>query len=129
MARYNFLNVNPLGKIESDCVTRAISNALQEDYYVVQRKLELVAELFECEKLCVCCYKFLLDNVYDLERVEEYAGLTIREFANNCPNGTYLIRVDNHLTMMTDCVVYDTWDCLDEIVRIVWIVDKNKFIK
>ncbi len=127
MARYDFLNLNPLGAMELDCVNRAIALALNEDYDTIKRKLELVGELFECEKLCVCCYKFLLDEVYGLERIEEYAGLTIEEFSKHCPKGTYLIRVDQHLTVLVDNTVFDIWDCRDEIVRIVWVVDKNKF--
>ena len=39
MARYQFLNVNPLGEIEEDCVCRAISLALDKDYYKIQEKL------------------------------------------------------------------------------------------
>lgn len=127
MARYDFLNLNVMGKLENDCVNRAIALALNEDYLLIQRKLELVGELFECEKLCVCCYKFLLDEIYGLERIEEYAGCTIEEFSQYHPKGTYLIRVDNHLTTLIDGTVYDIWDCRDEIVRIVWVVDKNKF--
>lgn len=128
MAKYNFLNLNPMNSIELDCVTRAITLALNEDYYTIKRKLELVGELFECEKLCVCCYKFLLDEVYGLDRIEEYAGLTIEEFSKYRPSGTYLIRVDGHLTTLIDGTVYDIWDCRDEIVRIIWVVDKNKFL-
>ena len=123
MARYQFHNRNPLGEIENDCVCRAISLATNEDYSSIQRKLELVAELYDCEKLCVCCYKFLLDEVYGLDRIEEYSGLTIDEFSGFCPSGKFLIRVDNHLTYLENSVVYDIWDCRDEIVRIVWVVE------
>lgn len=101
--------------------------ALGEDYSTIKNKLNLVAELMECDKLCVCCYKFLLDEVYGLERIEEYAGLSIEEFSYDRPEGTYLIRVDNHLTTMIDSVIYDIWDCREELVRIVWKVEKNKF--
>jgi hypothetical protein len=122
MAKYSFLNLNPLGELEEDCVTRAIALVLCEDYYAIKRKLELVAELFECEKLCVCCYKFLLDEVYKLERIEEYAGVTIKEFAKHHKQGVYLIRVDNHLTALVNDTLYDIWDARDEIVRIVWVI-------
>lgn len=122
MAKYNFLNLNPLGELEEDCVTRAIALALCEDYYTIKRKLELVAELFECEKLCVCCYKFLLDEVYGLDRIEEYAGLTIEEFSQDYKQGVYLIRVDNHLTTLVNDTLYDIWDCRDEIIRIIWVI-------
>ncbi len=119
---YQFKNVNPLGKKELDCVNRAISGALNKNYYEVKNKLELVGALFNCEKLCVCCYKFLLNNVYNLERIEEYQGLTIKEFMKYNPYGTFIIRVDGHLTHCKDGICYDIFDCTDEIVDIVWQV-------
>lgn len=122
MARYEFLNLNPLNEIEEDCVCRAISLALQEDYYLIQRKLELIGELFECEFLCECCYKKLLDSVYDLKRVEDLKGIKIRDFVDNNPYGTYLIRIENHLTAVIDGTLYDLWDCLDEKIDILWKV-------
>lgn len=122
MARYKFLNLNPLGLREQDCVCRAISLALNEDYYTIERKLELVGELFECEQLCVCCYKFLLDNVYNLDRIEEFQGMTVNEFADFFPQGVYIIRVDGHCTCVIDNQLLDTWNCGNEIVDIVWKV-------
>lgn len=122
MARYQFLNVNPLGKIEEDCVCRAISLALDEDYYKIQEKLYLVAKLFECEYLCVCCYKYLLDNVYDLKRIEEVKGMTVEEFANYFPIGIFIVRVEGHLTCVIDNNIMDIWDCRDKIVDLVWEV-------
>ena len=122
MARYQFLNVNPLGEIEEDCVCRAISLALDEDYYKIQEKLYLIAKLFECESLCVCCYKYLLDDVYDLKRIEEVRGMTIEEFANYFPIGIFIVRVEGHLTCVIDNNIMDIWNCKDEIVDLVWEV-------
>ena len=122
MARYQFLNVNPLGEIEEDCVCRAISLALDEDYYKIQEKLYLVAKLFECESLSVCCYKYSLDDVYDLKRIEEVRGMTIEEFANYFPIGIFIVRVEGHLTCVIDNHIMDIWDCRDKIVDLVWEV-------
>lgn len=120
---YKFLNLNPLGARELDCVNRAISGALDINYYEVKNKLELVGALFDCDKLCVCCYKFLLDNVYNLERIEEFKGMSIKEFMKCNPYGTFIIRLDGHLTHCKDGICYDIFDCTDEIVDIVWIVN------
>jgi hypothetical protein len=120
MSRYQFLNLNPLNKIEEDCVCRAISLALEEDYYIILDKLYLVAELFECEQLCVCCYRFLLDNIYDLKRIEDCKGIKIKNFAKMNPRGTFLIRIDGHLTCLIDGVIYDLWDCNEEIIDLIW---------
>ncbi len=118
--RFDFLNLQPLGRLEEDCVCRAISFALNVPYRCIEQKLKLTAELFECEELCVCCYKHLLDSVYNLKRLESFQGLTIEEFIDLNPVGIYIIRVDGHLTACQDGILKDTWDCRDEIVDIVW---------
>lgn len=122
MSKYQFYNINPLDKIEEDCVCRAISGALDLGYYEIQNKLELVGDLFDCEMLCVCCYKFLLDEVYGLERIEEFSGMTIKDFLDIQPYGTYIIRCDGHLTHAKDGVLLDTWDCSNMEIRIIWVV-------
>lgn len=120
VARYKFLNINPLNKKEEDCVCRAISLALNKDYYEVLEDLELIGKLFECESLCVCCYKFLLDNVYDLKRIEETKGMTIDEFCEIFSEGIYLVRIEGHLTCIIDGICYDIWNCTNEKIDIVW---------
>lgn len=121
--RFEFLNLQPLGLRLEDCVCRAISLALNENYYKIERKLELIAELFECEKLCVCCYKHLLDSVYNLKRIESFEGLSIEDFAELNPFGTFIVRVEGHLTTVIDAVNYDTFDTSERIVDIVWQVE------
>lgn len=120
MIRYRMLNLNPLNEIENDCVCRAISLGLAEDYYKIQEKIKLIGQLFECDSLCVCCYQHLLDNVYGLERVKGFKGMTVNQFASYNYRGAYLVRVDGHLTCVIDGKIYDTWDCGNEIVDIIW---------
>ena len=119
---WKFLNLQPLGKLEEDCVTRAISLATGQDYETIQEQLFLISQLFECEKLCVCCYKHLLDYVYNFERIEAVQGMTIAEFLESFDTGIFIIRVNGHLTCAIDGQIIDTWDCTDKIVDIVWFV-------
>ena len=102
MVDYKFYNANPLGKIEQDCVCRAISTCLEMPYQSIEEKLELIGELFECEELCVCCY-------------QEIA----QEFCNN----RVIIRIDGHLTCSLYGIVYDIWDCTDEKADIFWLIN------
>ena len=120
--RYKFFNINPLGEIKEDCVCRAISGALKIPYYVIENKLHLIGELFDCQQLCVCCYKHLLDSVYGLDRIEECKGMTVKEFLDIFNKGTYIIRVEGHLTFGCDGELKDIWNCKDEIIDIVWEV-------
>ena len=119
---YKFLNLQPLGERKEDCVCRAISLATGLNYYIIEEKLYLIGELFNCEKLCVCCYKHLLDYVFGYERVNGYKGFTINDFIKENPEGTYIIRVDGHLTCVTNGLILDTWDCGECLIDIIWEV-------
>lgn len=121
MKDYQYYNANPLGYIESDCVTRAITEATGLSYYEVQHKLKLMAQLYECDTLCVCCYHNLLDNVFGFERYNGN-GKTVKEIAKEFKNDILLIRIQGHLTMSKYGVVYDIWDCGNEIADVFWIV-------
>ena len=119
MSKYQFLNLNPRGKREEDCVCRAITFASGLPYEEVYEKLWLTAELYDCDRLCKYCYSNFISHVLKYKEVN-CDRLTIGEFANKHPYGTYLIRVPNHLTVIQNGVLYDIWDCRDEICDIVW---------
>ena len=119
MSRFAYVNVNPDKQKSSDCVTRAITLVTGLDYPEIRKKLFHVSRLIECSKLDVCCYKFLLDNVFSFSR-EECRGLTVGEFADLHPVGTYLIRVPSHLTAVIDGCVKDIWDCRSQPCDIAW---------
>lgn len=112
-------NENPYGFREEDCVCRAISFASKRDYYDIQDKLTLTGDLLECDKLCVCCYFHLLDYVFQFKRLKR-AGMSVGDFAESHPNGTYLVRMPGHITVVKDGNVYDTWDCSDKIATHIW---------
>lgn len=119
---FKYLNTNPLGIEEEDCVCRAIMLGLNIPYKEVSYKLNLIAELFDCDKLCVCCYQHLLDEVYNLSRVPNVKGMTVEEFVYYFNKGTYIIRLDGHLTCVIDGINYDLWDTSKQVIDIVWEV-------
>lgn len=122
MARYRYLNLNPNGTKEEDCVTRAITFATGLPYKEVSKKLWLTADLYECDRLCKFCYSNFINHVLKYKEVN-CDKLTIGEFANKHPYGTYLIRIEGHLTCIKDGIVYDIWDCRDEMCDTVWKAD------
>lgn len=117
---WKFVNLNPLSDIELDCVCRAITNVTGRDYYDIEKKLCEIASLFECEQLCVCCYKFLLDYVFGFKRIEEYQGRPIKEFLEDVRYGTYLVRIEGHLSCIRNGYIEDTWDCSNWKIDIIW---------
>ena len=62
------------------------------------------------------------DEVYSLNRIEEYQGYAIEEFIEYNPIGTYLIRIEGHLTCVIDGYCYDIWDCTDKKIDVIWKV-------
>lgn len=119
MSEYYYLNLNPLGEDEQDCVCRAISLATGRDYYDIERKLWLTARLFECDELCVCCYHHLLDKVFEYPKVY-CRDMTVSEFMRKHRRGTFILRMDGHCTCIINGRLFDTHDCLDKVVTDAW---------
>lgn len=122
---FTYLNTNPLSLNESDCVTRAIHLATGYSYAEVQDKLYYIAQLLECERLCVCCYQHLLSDVFKYNKVY-CTNMSVKEFAKQHPQGIYIIRMPGHLSTLIHGRIYDTWDCSDEILTDVWYVNKRR---
>lgn len=122
MASFCYYNINPDGERTEDCVTRAISLASGKDYYEIAEKLHYTAKLLDCEKLCVCCYRHLLDNVFKYKYLN-CDGMTLNDFADVHPYGIYLVRMNGHISCVIDNCIYDIWDCRDEILTDAWKIE------
>lgn len=109
MAELVYYNRNPDGDRENDCVTRAISLACDIPYADVRKMLFHTAKLLNCEKLCVMCYKFLIEDVLKCKRVN-CDGMMPADFADLNPRGIYLLRVSGHIICLMDGCIYDIFD-------------------
>ena len=109
MAKMVYLNMNPDNKKISDCVTRAISLACDLEYSEVRKMLYHTAKLLGCEKLCVMCYKFLIEDVLKGKRVN-CDGMYPNDFADAHPFGKYLLRRNGHICCCRDVKLYDIFD-------------------
>ena len=123
MSRYEYYNRNPNHKVLKDCVCRAISTATGLKYEAVDNLLELTAEDNDCDKLCVCCYDYLLSDTLCYRRFDCDFKCTVSEVATKYPRNKLIIRVNAHLTSSVLGTVLDIWDCSDELVDCYWIVD------
>ena len=119
MSKFVYLNVNDDKVKRNDCVTRAITLASELPYAEIRKKLRYTAKLFNCTKLCPTCYGFLIQQV--LGGVPKNCeGITVGEFADLHPNGTYLIRIQGHLTCIINNTIYDIWDCRKRFCDLAW---------
>jgi hypothetical protein len=120
---YKYLNVNPELKHTKDCVCRAISTAVDGlSYNAVDKLLELTAIEYACEKLCACCYSYLLEDILGYPRTDCGFKQTVNQIAVSYPHNKLIIRIDAHLTSSINGLVMDIWDCSQELVDCFWIV-------
>lgn len=115
-------NENPYRMEENDCVCRAISKATDMDYFIIQQLLEMSAEVNNCDTLCVCCYHYLLENVFGLSVKYCDHWERVGDIARQYPNNKVLIRIDGHLTTSDNGIVYDIWDCTQSVVDCYWVI-------
>ena len=118
-------NNNPKGKRTGDCVIRAISLALGKSWIEVFDDLTKIAR----EKASVVnsdeVFFEYLSN-YDRETPKAQKGKK-RLKVGELDDGTYIIKVANHLTCVKDGVLMDTWDCRNKCVYRYWIIGRIDF--
>lgn len=119
MANFRYLNVNPEKRKRNDCVTRAISLASGLPYKVVRKKLFFTAKLLGCCKLCNTCYAHLIEKVL-CGTPKNCDGMSVDDFAQLHPQGTYLLRMNGHITTLIDYCVYDIFDCRKHLLTNAW---------
>lgn len=120
---YKYYNANPNGYRIPDCVIRAISTALGIDYFEVMEMLHLNGELFQCDDLSVRCYEKLLDYDFDLPHFVGN-GKNAETVALDFCDDIVILRMNGHLSVSVFGVIYDIFDCSEEIITDFWIVDR-----
>lgn len=119
---YQYYNRNPDGLHLGDCVCRAISTATGLHYEAVNKLLSLVAKDHNCEKLYLCCYDNLLEDILDYPRFNCFFQSSVEEVAAKYPRNKLIIRVEGHLTCSINGTIMDIWNCSQEKVDCFWIV-------
>lgn len=121
MAKFRYYNQDEDNAHRNNCVTRAISLASGMSMGQTRRKLRCVATLFDCEKLCMSCYKHLIENVLYYKPLN-CDGMTVEEFADMHPIGIYLVRMNGHISLIIDNCIYDIFDCREHLLTNAWEV-------
>lgn len=119
---YKYYNHNPNNVKIKDCVCRAISTATGLHYEAIDNLLEIVSNQYNCDKLCVCCYHKLLENVLCYDRINCDFEKTVEEVAIENPRYKIIIRINAHLTTSIYGNILDIWDCSEELVDCYWII-------
>lgn len=116
---YQYFNPNPDGKNVGDCVIRAICKAFDYDWekaYIQMCLQGFIMHDISASDSVWGAYlrnhgfkKHVLPNICP----ECY---TLKEFAENSPYGTFVVKTDDHVTTVVNGIYYDSWDSGNKVV-------------
>ena len=116
---YKYHNANALGNAVNDCVVRAISIAERKTWD--ETYIEL-SEIARQEGILLDDVNFVENYLDHRYRRQCHYSKTVGEFAEECDEGTYLVTMEGHITVVVDGIVYDTFDCTDRRMWCAWKV-------
>ena len=119
---FSFYNANPLGRRVNDCTVRAISRATGRSWDDIYRELSGFAQhLGVMPDNVFYIDAYLSEHFKKVYYCKHCNQITVGEFVERNPYGTFLITMSGHITCAEDGVIYDTFDPSE---RFVWGVYK-----
>ena len=113
-------NANPKNKLGCDCVVRAISTAMSEDWITVYRELcDLGAELYDMPFNKDVFGEYLKRKGWIWHPCKSENGKRPK-VCNFDKANSAILRVANHLVYVSNHEYYDTWDCGNKSVYGYW---------
>lgn len=118
MAEWIYYNPNPFGAKVGDCVIRAISAATKQDWDKVYTGLAFQG--FALKDMPSSNYvwgEFLRAKGFVRETIPNTcpACYTVGEFADDHPDGVYILGTGQHAVTIRDGNCYDSWDSRGEV--------------
>lgn len=126
MWKYN--NENPMNNRVGDCVIRAISKALSQSWETTYIELCLqgyiMCDLPSANHVwgAYLRRKGFTRHIIPIDYGDHY---TVEDFANDHPEGTYILALASHVVPVIQGNFYDTWNSGDEITLYFWQREDN----
>lgn len=117
---YKFHNANSKGRFVNDCVIRAVSFAENKDW---EETYEELSDIAKEQGILLDDVRFvepLLDSRY--KRIC-FCDKTVGEFILTHQKGTWLITMPNHISVIRDGILFDTFDCRNRYMKCAWKVE------
>lgn len=121
MADFVYFNINPDKHTDADdCVARALALCGGLKYNTARKLLAANALEFSCDALRRQCYDGLLTKIMGFPRANVEKGISVNDFADTHPKGTFLVRMRGHMTSVVNGKIYDIFDCRRGTVTNAW---------
>lgn len=115
--KYYQPNVKDLKDKYGDCVIRSLTKAVNKPWIDVFEELLVYARELQCMPNGKACYEtYLKANNFTYTGISNKKGSkrpTVKGFAKEHKDGTYVVSVANHMVTIVDGRYYDTWDSGD----------------
>lgn len=123
---YRYLNKNPKARDINDCVIRSISCAENRSWDNVYDEL---SDLAREQGMLFSDVEFVedyLDELYPRTCYKDNGlSMTVGDFVETHPKGTYLVTMQGHITCVKEGILYDTWDCRKKLIWCAWEVKRQ----
>jgi len=117
------LNLNPQHKRKGDCSVRALAAAEDRSWYEIYDELYHIGrEMGDMENSNDVIGQFLKERGYIRCSIPNTcpACYTVRDFANDHPEGIYVLGTGSHVVAVINGDYYDSWDSGDEVPVYCW---------
>lgn len=120
---YSYFNINPQGRNVGDCTVRAIAKATGQDWECAYIAL-CIQGLIDCDMPSA---NAVWGNYLRKLGFQRYIApdtcpdcYTVRQFANDHLAGTYILALSGHVVCVENGVIFDSWDCSNELILYYW---------
>ena len=110
-------NANPVKNIVGDCVIRAISKAINNDWETVYLEIAMLGLLMHDMPTSNNVWEtYLWKNGFRRFNIPNMCPdcYTVRDFCSDNPEGTFVLGTGSHAIAIVDGDYYDTWDSGEE---------------
>ena len=121
-------NANPINNRTGDCVIRALSTLLNQDWHKTDVEL-FVQSFMMCDVMTAnhVWGAYLREKGFERHIVDADCPdcYTVKDFCRDNPKGSYLLAISGHVVVAIDGNYIDTWDSGDEIPVYYWCKRKD----
>ena len=128
MSRWKLFNPNPVSRNVGDCSVRAVAAALGTDW---ETAFALIAQnayqMGDMPSSNAVWGSVLRQNGFKRSVVPNSCPdcYTVEQFAEDHPQGTFVVGTGNHVVTVKDGVILDSWDSSKEIPVYFWRKDDD----
>lgn len=123
MAEFSLYNPNPANKIVGDCTVRAISKATGQSW--IDTYIDLCIQGLKMKDIPSANRvwgAYLRKHGFRRYAISDECPdcYSVYDFADDNPNGTFVLVLERHVVCIQDGTIYDTWESGNETPFFYW---------